>query len=96
MATLRYGGAEYSYPGAGDLAEAIRRYVEANPEAPALLSDDTFSFDATFDYTPPSVPAILEMPDGTIYEGTLTGDVFAGATFTPTGKRHGSEQESPE
>ena len=86
MATVRYGGAEYSYPGGPGLDEAIRCYAAEHAGDAARLGDGTVSWSATLDYAPLVFPASVWLPDGKSYDGTVTVDARGSITFTPTGK----------
>jgi len=89
MATVRYGGAEYSYPGGPGLDDAIRHYADEHAGDAAVLGDGSVTWSATLDFAPIVKAGTLTLPDGTVYEGIASIDAMArGVTFTPTGKRN--------
>lgn len=88
MATVRYGGAEYSYPGGAGLDDAIRRYADEHAGDATALGDGSVTWSATLDFAPIVKASTLTLPDGTVYDGIAALDVMGGGvTFTPVRKR---------
>jgi len=87
MATVHYGGAEYSYPGGAGLAEAIQRYADEHAEGATALGDGAVTWSVAFDFAPIVKACTLTMPDGTAYQGIAAIDARDNSvTFTPVRK----------
>jgi hypothetical protein len=96
MATVHYGGAEYSYPGGAGLAEAIQRYADEHGEGATALGDGAVTWSVAFDFAPIVKACTLTLPDGTVYEGIAAIDVVDGSvTFTPAGKGERKADQPP-
>jgi hypothetical protein len=96
MATVHYGGTEYSYPGAPGFDEAIRRFADEHGGDVAALGDGAVTWSVAFDFAPIVKACTLTMPDGTVYEGIAAIDVVDGSvTFTPAGKGERKADQPP-
>ena len=86
MATVRYGGAEFSYPDGAGLADAIDRYANEHAGDAAALGGGSITWSVKGDFVPLVFPATVWFPDGESYDGTVTVDDRGGITFTPVSK----------
>ena len=94
MATVYYGGAEFSYPGGRGLDDAIRRYADEHAGDATVLGDGAVTWSVTLDFAPIVKAGTLTLPDGAVYEGIAALDVMDGSvTFTPVRKRQADGDE---
>ena len=94
MATVHYGGTEYSYPGGAGFDDAIRRYADEHAGDATVLGDGAVTWSVTLDFAPIVKAGTLTLPDGAVYEGIAAIDVMGGSvTFTPVRKRQADGDE---